>query len=268
MSDTKLNWIHRHTQGSEIYFVANSGSEAVTAECTFRAPGSRPEYWNPEAGFMSAQTVTEKNGIGETLPLHLDASGSAFIVFRAPDVVSQNLMIPLGETLVSGTLDGPWKVQFPPNWGAPAETLFPSLISWSDSLIPGVRYFSGTAIYSKTFAAAPAWLKAGRRVALDLGKVQIMARVKLNGQDLGIEWKPPFRVEITGALKPGDNQLEISVVNLWPNRMIGDAALPISQRLTWSSWEPFNKETPLLESGLLGPITVRVESDSASANLR
>ena len=89
---------------------------------------------------------------------------------------------------------------------------------------------------------------------LDLGEVQVMAQVKLNGQDLGILWKPPFRVNVSGALHSGLNTLEIRVADLWPNRMIGDAALPASERFTWSSYEPFSKNSPLPKSGLLGPV--------------
>lgn len=133
---------------------------------------------------------------------------------------------------------------------------FDSLISWSDSPDAGVKYFSGTATYRKTFNADRAWVQPGQRLLLDLGEVEVMARVKLNGQDLGILWKPPYRVEVTPALKPGANTLEISVVNLWPNRMIGDAMQPVEKRLTWCSWEPFTKDTPLLKSGLLGPMKI------------
>ena len=89
---------------------------------------------------------------------------------------------------------------------------------------------------------------------LDLGEVQVMAQVNLNGDDLGVLWKPPFRVEVTGAVRAGRNTLEIRVANLWPNRMIGDAALPEAERFTWSSYEPFDKDSPLLKSGLLGPV--------------
>jgi hypothetical protein len=92
------------------------------------------------------------------------------------------------------------------------------------------------------------------RNRLDLGTVEVMAQVILNGRDLGILWRPPYRVDVTDALKPGSNTLEIRVANLWPNRMIGDAALPETQRLTWSSWQPFSKDMPLLKSGLLGPV--------------
>jgi hypothetical protein len=120
-------------------------------------------------------------------------------------------------------------------------------------------YFSGTATYTKTFDWTPPSEieKEKSEVWLDLGEVQVMADVKLNGRDLGVLWKPPFRVNIAGALKPGRNTLEIRVADLWPNRMIGDQALPVSERFTWSSYAPFTKDTPLPKSGLLGPVTLQ-----------
>ncbi|MGA2555723.1 MAG: glycosylhydrolase-like jelly roll fold domain-containing protein, partial [Verrucomicrobiota bacterium] len=156
-------------------------------------------------------------------------------------------------------ISGAWEIGFPPKWGAPERTKVDSLASWTDSTNAGVRFFSGTATYTKTFD----WDdhaengKGKTQTWLDLGGVQVMAQVKLNGHDLGILWKPPFRADVTGALRPGANTLEIRVANLWPNRMIGDAALPEAQRFTWSSWEPFTKDTPLLKSGLLGPVTIQ-----------
>jgi hypothetical protein len=159
----------------------------------------------------------------------------------------------------SPEISGAWDVRFPPKWGAPAQITLDRLISLSDSTNAGVKYFSGTATYTKIFDWHPA-SKNGRKkseVWLDLGEVQVMAEAKLNGHDLGILWKPPFRVNIAGALKSGRNTLEIRVANLWPNRMIGDAALPASERFTWSSYKPFKKDTPLPKSGLLGPVTIQ-----------
>jgi hypothetical protein len=129
----------------------------------------------------------------------------------------------------------------------------------SDSTNAGVRYFSGTATYTKNFDWVPAAKSRRQRSEtwLDLGEVQVMAQVELNGHDLGILWKPPFRVNVTGALQAGTNALEIRVADLWPNRMIGDAALPVAERFTWSSYEPFTKDSPLLKSGLLGPVKLQ-----------
>ncbi|HEY2329342.1 MAG TPA: glycosyl hydrolase, partial [Verrucomicrobiae bacterium] len=156
-------------------------------------------------------------------------------------------------------ITGAWDVHFPPKWGAPEQITLDHLISLSDSTNPGVKYFSGTATYTKTFDWQPADKNGKQKTEtwLDLGEVQVMAQVKLNGHDFGTLWQPPFRVNITGVLKPGRNTLEICVANLWPNRMIGDAALPAAERFTWSSYEPFTKDSPLLKSGLVGPVTLQ-----------
>ena len=123
-------------------------------------------------------------------------------------------------------VSGPWEVHFTPGWGVPSVVSFEQLISWSDHSDPGVKYYSGTATYTKTLKVPGELLVTGNRLYLDLGDVQVMARVTLNGKDLGTLWKPPFRVDITNVAKVGDNELEIQVVNLWPNRMIGDEQLP------------------------------------------
>ena len=158
-------------------------------------------------------------------------------------------------------ISGPWQLIFPPKWGAPESVTLTNLISWADHADEGVKHFSGTATYRTTFEFRDSKLKIkNSKLFLALGDVRVMARVKVNGQDCGIVWKPPFSLEITEALRPGTNTLEIQVANLWPNRMIGDAALPAEQRFTWSSWEPFKKDTPLLKSGLLGPVRIEVEN--------
>ena len=153
-------------------------------------------------------------------------------------------------------ITGAWTVSFPPKWGAPEQITLDHLISLSESTNAGVNFFSGMATYTKTFDWRPA-AKTGKQKTetwLDLGEVQVMAQVKLNGHDLGTLWNPPFRVNITGVVKPGHNTLEIRVANLWPNRMIGDAALPSAERFTWSSFEPFTKDSALPKSGLIGPV--------------
>ncbi|MFO1492482.1 MAG: hypothetical protein U1F87_16600 [Kiritimatiellia bacterium] len=174
-------------------------------------------------------------------------------------------------------MTGPWQIVFPSDSGVAAPVALDALASWSDHTDSAVRHFSGTATYSNRFELADA---AGR-VELDLGRVEVMARVKVNGVDLGILWKPPYRVDITRAARPGVNELQIEVVNLWPNRLIGDAALPedsprnANGRLeSWPAWvlegrsSPtgrrsfvtlplWRKEEALLPSGLLGPVEIR-----------
>ncbi len=175
-------------------------------------------------------------------------------------------------------LNGPWELRFPPDSGAPPVVHFPQLISWSEHADPGLRHFSGTATYFKTLSATEQLCATNRRVYLDLGKVNVMARVKLNGQDLGVLWKPPFRVEVTDVIHTGANTLQVEVVNLWVNQMIGDEALPddtvrnpdgtLKQwpawlengrtrptgRRTFSTWPLWKKDEALRESGLLGPV--------------
>lgn len=155
-------------------------------------------------------------------------------------------------------LEGPWSLVFPPmveGKGEPMKTTFEKLNSWSDSPVEFIKYFSGTATYTKTFTLPKEYLGKDR-LYLDLGNVKNIAQVSLNGKPLGILWKEPFRVEITTAVKPGKNHLEIKLTNLWPNRLIGDQKLPESQRVTWSSVSLYKADSPLLTSGLLGPVKI------------
>jgi hypothetical protein len=175
---------------------------------------------------------------------------------------------------------GAWDLSFPPNWGAPPSVTLDKLISWTDYTNDGVRYFSGTATYEKEIEIPADRLTAGRELWLDLGAVKNFAEVSLNGQNLGVLWKPPFRVNLTAVAKPGANHLVVKVTNLWPNRLIGDEQLPPdvqwngkqlkawpqwlldgkpspTGRLTFTTWHHWTKDSPLLESGLLGPMTLR-----------
>ncbi len=177
-------------------------------------------------------------------------------------------------------ISGAWALKFPPNWGAPPMVALDKLISWPEHPNDGVRYFSGTAIYEKEIEISAKQLADGRELWLDLGAVKNFAEVSLNGNDLGILWKPPFRVNISAAAKSGVNQLTVKVTNLWPNRLIGDEQLPPdvewngkqlkewpqwfldgkpspTGRLTFTTWHHWTKKSPLLESGLLGPVSLR-----------
>ncbi len=193
-----------------------------------------------------------------TLPLEFSPCGSWFVIFREPagkhpaTALSNSLKLEPREELA-----GPWTVRFDPKWGGPASAQFEQLVSWSERPEPGIKYYSGTATYTKTFDLPPASPTPGQRVWLDLGNVRELAEVRLNGKALGIVWAPPFRVEITGAVKPAGNALEVEVVNFWPNRIIGDASLPPEQRLTRTNIRKLTKDTPLMHSGLLGPVYLK-----------
>ncbi len=153
-------------------------------------------------------------------------------------------------------LIGEWTLRFPPKWGAPAQVKLEKLISWSDHLDDGVRHFSGTATYSREFELTAEQLASDRALRLNLGEVKNLAEVIINGRNVGILWKPPFEVKLAGLVQPGRNTLEIRVTNLWPNRLIGDKKLPPEKRFTWTTVDLFKADSPLLPSGLLGPVTL------------
>jgi hypothetical protein len=267
-ADTTVAWIHRRTGDADIYFVANQRDGDARLSASFRAVGRAPELWDPATGAIAPASYTSENGRTD-VPLHLDPYGSVFVVFRrATSAPSRTIAEPARATLA--TVAGPWAVGFPPNRGAPAQATFDSLFSWTRSADAGVRYFSGTATYATdvTLPAAPS--APGERVELDLGAVKEIAEVVVNGTPVGgILWKPPFRADVTAALKPGANHVEVRVTNLWPNRMIGDLQPGTTTRYTFTDFRPFTKDSPLLESGLLGPVRVlRVAPDSTPGTSR
>jgi hypothetical protein len=236
--------------------------------CSFRVTGKAPELWDAVSGehrFAAAYTQAEGQ---TTLPMELGPCGSRFVVFResatthAPTSKSND-----PEFRTTSELSGPWTVSFDSKWGGPESVPFDRLVSWTTRSEPGIKYYSGTAVYRKTFAA-PANL-TGTSVVLELGDVRELAEVKVNGKSCGITWTPPFRVEIGQALKPGTNELEVEVVNFWPNRIIGDASLPKDQRLTRTNIRKLTPETPLMQSGLLSPVRLleRLRSVGLKANV-
>ena len=154
------------------------------------------------------------------------------------------------------TLEGSWEVSFDPKWGGPEKITFPKLQDWTHRREEGIRYYSGIATYRKIFDS-PEF--SGKRVYLDLGRVHEMAEITLNGKELGVVWCAPWRIDISDALKAKGNQLEIKVANLWPNRLIGDAARPAKERLTWTiQGHPYEEGSRLLPSGLSGPVQLQV----------
>jgi hypothetical protein len=197
------------------------------------------------------------------LPLVFAPHQSWFVVFREPATPPAQAP-PAGNfpgSKVLLELRGPWEVSFPPGWGAPERISFPQLTDWTKRPEPGIQHFSGTATYRKSFelpASAPRTPQSA--LFLDLGRVRDLASVRLNGQELATLWMEPWRVDITAAVKPGVNTLEIEVANVWHNRLVGDAALPAEQQRTWPATpKRLQLKTPLLEAGLLGPATVQAE---------
>ncbi|MDR2673322.1 MAG: hypothetical protein LBC18_00230 [Opitutaceae bacterium] len=166
---------------------------------------------------------------------------------------------PAAPAMPAAPAGGAWDVTFPPGLGAPAHVRLEKLAPWSAHADAGVKYFSGTATYTRAFHAARDWLTDGARVLLDLGGVGDIAEVAVNGKPLGILWKPPYRIDITGALRAGGNRLEIKITNQWTNRLIGDLALPDGEKILSSPVRPGPRGAAppaLPASGLLGPVTL------------
>jgi len=242
-----------------------------TAECIFRVQGKQPELWDAVTGKMAPAEHWRPTADGRTaLALCLPENGSVFVVFRKPCQPTGTPQIAQKpkEILKTVPLRGPWEVCFQPGRGAPASATFPQLIPWNEHPDKAIRYFSGTAVYRKTFEVSAA--EVAGSVWIDLGRVHCIAQVRLNGKDLGVLWTPPWRLEATGAVRPGQNELEIAVTNTWVNRLIGDAALPPEKRLTKTNialrpgprapnFRPYQgvaSEDPLEPAGLLGPVQV------------
>lgn len=303
-----LDFIHRQTEHSEIYFVRNKSMSPVNAECLFRVKNRIPQIWDPADGSMKQQLVYKNVEGGTRLPLALPPGGSVFIVFDKAQVSGSfaslvrkgdknKTSLPVervvalkdhtasihcwqnGQYLLTDNkgrtelldvhdlpapleLDGGWRVEFDPEWGAPAEVQLPELISWTEHSDEGVRYYSGTGTYHRTMEVPASWLDSGRRVHLDLGDVREMAEIYVNGQSAGVVWKPPFRADITAFLQPGVNVLKIEVMNLWINRLSGDMNLPQEERFTRTNissdgggWRLVPREPWYAKpAGLLGPV--------------
>jgi hypothetical protein len=250
----QMPWfVHRHLEQGDLYFVSNRTDSLQSVRASFRVAGKAPQLWHADTGEITPATYYTEGGRTE-VPLKLQPYESVFVVFRENATEPTRLVKePTSQALAS--VSGPWEVSFPADHGAPPHAHFATLSSWTESSDPGVKYFSGTATYTNTLTADKRWLGKGTRVQLDLGDVKDLAEVTLNGQHLGILWKHPFVVDVTPALHAGKNELEVKVTNVWPNRLIGDKQ-PGAQRIAYATFDPYKADSPLLPSGLLGPVTL------------
>jgi len=291
--------IQRRDGDTDLYFVANPTEATQRGTVSLRVTGKVPELWDSmRQTTRPAPAWRMKDGRTE-VDLDLESADSVFIILRQPTGATAS--VPLAQP-ASGptplTVDGPWEVVFK-KVGKMTDNLtvnLPALTSWTLSETPAIKYYSGTAVYKKTITSA--WVGSKHPVRLDLGGVKELARVRVNGIDCGVAWKAPFWVDISKALKVGDNALEIEVTNTWANRLIGDEQEPADSTFTepikqphfkdkdgkpfpvgsmlvefpdwmiknqarpgnrvgFCSWNYFTKDSPLMESGLLGPVTLR-----------
>ena len=255
-SDSNILFVHRKLADGDLYYVDNWTDQEVSVDATFRVTGREAELWHGETGNSEPASYTIADG-HTTVPLHLEPWGTVFVVFRKPAAVAtRTIPKPVDTTLAS--VDGPWTLGFQPDRGAPPSITLEKLASWSDNSDAGVKYFSGNGTYTRTIDASPDWFKPGVRLWIDLGDVKNLATVSVNGKELGTVWHAPYRVDVTSALKPGANQISIRVTNAWVNRLVGDQQPDAPKKYTFTVIHPYKANSPLLASGLLGP--VRIES--------
>jgi hypothetical protein len=212
---------------------------------TLRLPAVVGVQWDEDVLHLDA-TKDGAVRVTSTKPGRFDGKTASGKALRA-DIASVVAPLPAGQS---------WRLSFPAGRGAPEKVELDGLTPWNEHTDPGVKHFSGTAVYHTTLHVTESIAAQGGSVWLDLGSVKEIAEVKLNGVALGTLWKPPFRLDISRVVKSGENDLEVRVTNLWPNRLIGDAGLPPEQRVTWSTRQPYKAGDPLLPSGLIGPVRV------------
>jgi len=252
-ADSAVLFVHRKIADGDVYWINNRRNRAESIEATFRVTGKAPELWHPDTGKVEPAAYRVADG-RTVVSVMMDPNDAVFVVFRRNTSAASRALPAVTET-PAGMVDGAWKVAFQPNLGAPDTIMLERLTSWHEHPDAGVRYFSGTGTYTKTVQAPADWFQGGAELWLDLGDVKNLAEVAVNGRSLGILWKPPFRVNVTGALKPGANEVEIKVTNLWVNRIIGDRQ-PGATPYTFTTMRFYRADSPLLPSGLLGPVMI------------
>lgn len=248
-------YIHRTTREGEVYFVSNQSEQTIDISPAFRTIGKQPELWDAITGEMRILNQFSQSSASTTIPLKLEPLQSAFIVFRknTHNSLAGGINFPKPQLLT--TITNQWEVTFDTQMRGPVNPVtFGKLIDWTERPEDNIKYYSGTAVYKNTFKAVKP--KAGEKMYLNLGDVKVMAKVKVNGVDVGGVWTAPWRADITDAVKAGENTVEISVVNTWVNRLIGDSKLPLEQRKTWTYVNPYKPDSKLEPSGLKGPVTV------------
>ena len=282
-STVAIRYNHHMLESGDLYFVSNKTNETTDPTGLFRAEKGTPELWDPITGEIRPLPDFKRLKGQTEIPLHFEPYQSYFILFNKNKTT--------GTTETKGTKNfpqpsllseakGPWNVSFNPKWGGPKNTVFEKLEDWSKNQLEGIKYYSGIAHYHNTIELAADVLSAKNTdLFLDLGEVANMARIRINGKDLGVVWTAPFRVKITCAVVPGTNQIDIEVANLWPNRLIGDEQFPddgiknnqwpewmqkkqprTSGRYTFTTLKFYKKDSELLKSGLLGPVRVLTAS--------
>ena len=256
--EENILFVHRSLPGTDIYWINRPGAKGQAMEILFRQTGKDVSVWHPETGKIEEVPFRTEGGM-TVVSLDLAPDDAIFVVFSGKAASESKTVKPV-TVRTAVTVEGPWNVTLREkkkgrkDYVATMETTVKELTSLAESPNPSLKYFSGKADYSTTFNVEA--LKDGERLFIDLGDVRDIAVVKINGKPVGTLWKLPYRADITEMAKPGENQLEITVINPWHNRLVGDSQNPSAE--TFTSYKFFDASSPLLPSGLLGPVTVSI----------
>lgn len=257
---SKILYVHRQTADTDLYWLDNRSDSPNEATVSFRVTGKVPQIWYPQTGKMEKVSYQIKDG-RTIIPVKFESWEAYFIVFEGKTTVASYTKPAVTESEVA-VVKGNWKLTFQEGRGGPAQATLNSLASLSDNADPAIKYFSGTARYENTIDLATVSKNAS--YILDLGEVKNIAEVTVNGKKIGTIWKKPFRIDITEGLKSGSNTVVISVTNLWVNRLIGDAQPGETNKITFTTMPFYKADSPLLPSGLMGPVRV-LEAKQAAA---
>jgi hypothetical protein len=248
-------WLHRQVDGADWYYISAPFSSGYKGDLSFHNSGN-PEIWDPVSGEIEPANVVSQEGGRITINFDLPRAGSCFVVFRKKRGMVNQPAHNLKPTESTVSI-GPWTLSFPSGWGAPPSLRVEELKAWKDlPITQEAKAFSGAVTYTTTFDAGEG--KNNNRFILDLGKVEMIACISLNGIPVRTLWTPPYRADLSEAVKPGINQLSIEVTSTWFNRLVFDAGLPEDQRKTWAINNP-SKDSALRESGLLGPVVLSIQ---------
>ncbi|GAA4319762.1 hypothetical protein GCM10023149_18660 [Mucilaginibacter gynuensis] len=250
-------WVHRRTEGADWYFVTAPRGNGFKGELSFRANG-HAEIWDPVTG-TSEVAESRQNSDRNTVKFNLAKGESCFVVFRQKEISNVAGTFKLHKVITTIPVSGNWKLAFPAGWGLSETIALTELKPWKDLDISAEgKAFSGTATYTTTFNIDNT--PAGHEYVLDLGKVDMAASVTINGHNAGKLWAPPYRINLKNFIKPGNNSLTVEVTSTWFNRLVFDAGQPEDKRKTWTISGP-GKDMPLRVSGLLGPVTLDVQTE-------
>lgn len=255
-SDSVL-FIHRELNDGGIYFISNQKNKSIKINPEFRVSGKSPELWDATTGNIRNLPDYIQTDRSTSVPLELAPYESIFVVFRKQNITGKNDHLNYPKLIREIEIKGKWLVNFDANMRGPSKpVVFEQLEDWTQNKEDSIKYYSGAAYYHHSFELPK--VKNGERVFLDLGNVIAIAKVKVNGIAAGELWTAPYKTDITSALKPGNNELEVKVVNNWINRLIGDYKLPEHERPTWTYYQSRNPNLKLQSSGLKGPVKLEI----------